>query len=95
MMDGFYFHHHLQPFSHPLIAEDKIIKGKCYVASKRMQSKQLHTSCFCLPFSNPYRVIDGVLGRLATCKQANSSYKLDKWGKCGKHFFPHKTIIIS
>lgn len=27
MMDGFYFHHHLRPFSHPLIVEDKIIKA--------------------------------------------------------------------
>lgn len=32
-MDSFYFRHHLQPFSHPLIVEDEIIKGKCYVAS--------------------------------------------------------------
>lgn len=32
-MDSFYFRHHLQPFSHPFIAEDEIIKGKCYVAS--------------------------------------------------------------
>lgn len=95
-MDGFYFHHHLQPFSHPLIVEDKIIKGKCYVASKRMQSKQLHASCSSLPFSSPRRGIDGVLGRLATCKLANSSPKLGKGGKCGKHFFfPRKTIIIS
>lgn len=33
MMDSFYFRHHLQPFSHPLIVEDEIIKGKCYVTS--------------------------------------------------------------
>lgn len=72
MMDGFYFHHHLQPFSHPLIVEDKIIKGKCYVASKRMQSKQLHASFFCLPFFESLksnRCCSGKAGNLQTGKQ--------------------------
>lgn len=86
-MDGFYFHHHLQPFSHLLIVEDKMIKGKCYVASKRMQSKQLHASRFCLPFSSPQRVIDVVLGRLATCKLASGSHKLGEGRKMWKTLY--------
>lgn len=93
-MDGFYFHHHLQPFSHPLTIQDKIIKGECYVASHRRQSKQLpalHFGCLVL-FPNKTQYM------LHSDRQANDQpwTETSKKGQCNERdFIPLEIIIIS